>query len=294
MGIASTPLCDAILGDWHAAFAALEWLGELGALDPVTDAPVDRYALADRDPAPRPLAGRVADQGAAPTAPAAPAARPRPAAPSAPPEPAAKPDPVALARAAAGQAASLPALQQALAAFDLCDLKRGARSTVFSDGNPAARVMVIGEAPGRDEDMQGKPFVGRAGQLLDRMFAAIGLSRHNPDAASAIYITNIMPWRPPSNREPAPDEMAMMVPFVQRHVALADPDLIVLMGNTPAQAVLGARGITRLRGQWAQAWGKPVLPMLHPAYLLRNPIAKREAWADLLALQAHLAANPAR
>lgn len=291
MGIASNTLSDAILGDWNAAFAALEWLGELGALDPVTDAPVDRYALPDRDPAARPVAGRAADPGAAP---ATPAARPRPTAPSAPPEPAAKPDPVALARAAAGQAASLQALQQALAAYDLCDLKRGARSTVFSDGKPAARVMVIGEAPGRDEDMQGKPFVGRAGQLLDRMFAAIGLARHNPEAARAIYITNIMPWRPPSNREPAPEEMAMMVPFVQRHVELANPDLIVLMGNTPAQAVLGARGITRLRGQWTQAWGKPVLPMLHPAYLLRNPIAKREAWADLLSLQAHLAANPPR
>jgi DNA polymerase len=198
------------------------------------------------------------------------------------------PDPVEVARAAAARAGSLEDLRAALAAYDLCELKKGARNTVFCDGNTAARVMLIGEAPGRDEDLEGRPFVGRAGQLLDRMFAAIGLSRSNPDAQNALYITNVMPWRPPSNRDPSAEEIAMMQPFLARHVELADPELIVVMGNTSAKAVLGQQGITRLRGHWTQAWGRPALPMLHPAYLLRNPAAKREAWADLLELRARL------
>jgi DNA polymerase len=130
--------------------------------------------------------------------------------------------------------------------------------------------------------------VGRAGQLLDRMFAAIGLMRGATDPALALYITNVMVWRPPQNRDPTPDEVAMLLPFLQRHIALADPEVIVVMGNTPLSALLGQKGITRLRGQWAEALGKPVLPMVHPAYLLRNPAAKREAWADLLSLKAHL------
>jgi DNA polymerase len=148
--------------------------------------------------------------------------------------------------------------------------------------------MVVGEAPGRDEDLEGRPFVGRAGQLLDRMFAAIGLSRSATDAALALYITNVMVWRPPQNRDPTPEEVAMLLPFLHRHIVLADPEVIVVMGNTPLSALLGVKGITRQRGQWAQALGKPVLPMVHPAYLLRNPAAKREAWADLLSLKAHL------
>ena len=173
-------------------------------------------------------------------------------------------------------------------AFDHCELKRGARSFVFSDGQPTARVMIIGEAPGREEDRAGKPFVGRAGQLLDRMLDAIDMGRDHQDATKAVYITNVLPWRPPSNRTPEAAEIAMLLPFLERHIALADPDIIVLMGNTPCQALLGRSGITRMRGTWAEAAGKPCLPMFHPAYLLRNPIAKREAWADLLALQARL------
>ena len=164
----------------------------------------------------------------------------------------------------------------------------GARNTVFADGKPAARVMIIGEAPGRDEDQKGLPFVGRAGHLLDKMFAAIGLSRQSPDAEAALYITNVLPWRPPGNRDPEPAEIAQMLPFLARHVDLADPDLIVLMGNAACSAALGKRGILRLRGTWAEAFGRPALPMTHPAYLLRNPAAKREAWADLLSLRARL------
>jgi uracil-DNA glycosylase len=167
-------------------------------------------------------------------------------------------------------------------------MKKGARNFVFADGNPAARVMVIGEAPGRDEDLEGKPFVGRAGQLLDRMLSAIGLARTAHHRDEAVYITNVLPWRPPSNRDPEPGEIAMMLPFLRRHVELAAPDLLVLMGNISCAAVLGTRGILRLRGNWTTGFGLPALPMTHPAYLLRNPAAKREAWADLLSLKARL------
>jgi DNA polymerase len=122
------------------------------------------------------------------------------------------------------------------------------------------------------------------------MFAAIGLSRRADDPAQALYITNVLPWRPPGNREPDPDEIAMLRPFVERHIALVDPGVIVVMGNTPLSALTGQRGIVKARGAWTEALGKPLLPMTHPAYLLRNPAAKREAWADLLALQARLRA----
>jgi len=256
--------------------ALLDWQAELGADEPIGETPCDRYA----EPAEAPFSAmskrRVAEPAQArATAP-----------PPVPEEPAI--DPVAEARRIALAAPDLAALAEAEAAFDHCELKRGARNFVFSDGNPAARVMILGEAPGRDEDIQGKPFVGRAGQLLDRMLAAIGLSRQSPDAESAVYISNVMPWRPPGNRDPDAAEIAMMLPFVERHVALADPDVLILMGNISCGAVLGRRGILRLRGQWTQALGKPVLPMTHPAYLLRNPAAKRQAWEDLLSLQARL------
>jgi DNA polymerase len=251
------------------ARALLDWQVELGADEPIGDLPVNRYDLPAEPPRARPQA-EVAE--------AAPAIAPPPAA-----------DPVEAARRAAAAARTLADLAEAQAAYDHLELKKGARRFVFADGNPAARVMVIGEAPGRDEDIEGRPFVGRAGQLLDRMFAAIGLSRTAPDAETALYITNVLPWRPPGNRDPDPQEIAMMLPFVTRHVELADPDLVVLMGNTPCKAALGAGGILRLRGQWTQAFGRPALPMTHPAYLLRNPAAKREAWADLLEIKSRLA-----
>ena len=201
-------------------------------------------------------------------------------------------DAVAVARELATAANSLDALRAALEGFALCELKLGAKQLVFSDGQPNARVMIVGEAPGRDEDLQGKPFVGRAGRLLDLMFSHIGLSRETPDGATAFYITNVLPWRPPQNRDPKPEEMAMMLPFLTRHIELIDPDIVVAMGNHACQALLGKRGITRLRGNWGVAFGKPVLPMFHPAYLLRTPEAKRETWADLLALQSRLREMP--
>ncbi|HKK96980.1 MAG TPA: uracil-DNA glycosylase, partial [Marivita sp.] len=179
------------------------------------------------------------------------------------------------------------ALRSAMAAFPHCELQKGARNLVFCDGVPGAHVMIVGEAPGRDEDRIGKPFVGRAGQLLDKMLAAIDLGRDR-EKYQAVYITNVLPYRPPQNRDPKPDEMAMMMPFLKRHIALAQPQVLVVMGNISCQALLGKRGITRLRGTWTEAEGLPALPMFHPAYLLRNPAAKREAWADLLDLRAHL------
>lgn len=254
---------------YHEALDALAWQVELGADEAILDSPVNRYEVVV-EPAPKPAAK----------------AAPKPAAPGI-----AKPadiDAALVAKTAATAASDLEALKAAIAAFDHCELKRGARNTVFADGTPAARVMIIGEAPGRDEDMQGKPFVGRAGQLLDRMLAAIGMDRESLDAENAVYITNILPWRPPQNRDPTPEEMGMLLPFVHRHIELADPQLVVLMGNIACQALLGRRGITRLRGNWDTVLDRPVLPMFHPAYLLRNPHAKREAWADLLSLQARL------
>jgi DNA polymerase len=200
-------------------------------------------------------------------------------------------DPVLAARAAAAAAPDLEALRAAMAAYPHCELKRGARSTVFADGQAGARVMVIGEAPGRDEDLQGLPFVGRAGRLLDRMLGAIGLSRTAPDPDRAVYITNILPWRPPENRRPTAQECAMLLPFVERHVELAAPGILVLMGNTPVQALLGETGILRLRGQWREVLGLPTLLMTHPAYLLRTPAAKRAAWGDLLELSHRLEAG---
>ncbi len=249
--------------DPYLARHSLEWLIELGADEAIGDTPVDRYALAEKQKPATPKATAVQ---------------------SAPPPPD-DIDPVLVARKAAEAAADLEALKAALGAFDHCDLKRGARNLVFADGTPGARVMIIGEAPGRDEDREGRPFVGRAGQFLDRMLEAIELSRD-----SSVYITNVLPWRPPQNRDPKPDEIAMMQPFLRRHVELAAPEILVVMGNISCQAVLGKRGITRLRGHWAEAFGKPVLPMFHPAYLLRQPLMKREAWADLLDLKARLAA----
>lgn len=274
MGIA-----EDILGPegWHAALAALAWQVELGVTEVLGETPADAFALPQEVVAPPR---------------AAPAAVARPARPVvAEPVAGAGPDPVEVARAAALAAPDLEALRAAITGFELCDLKRGARSTVFADGRPGARVLILGEAPGREEDIEGRPFVGRAGQLLDRMLEAIGLSRGAPDLERAVYITNVLPWRPPQNRDPTPEEIAMLRPFVERHIELAAPEVVVAMGNAAVAALLNQRGITRLRGTWTRALGLPVLPMCHPAYLLRNPHAKREAWADLLALEERLAGN---
>jgi uracil-DNA glycosylase len=222
---------------------------------------------------------------------------PAPAAPLPRPHPVAASPPAALteslgeaaqsARRLAASADTVGALAAAVAAFDGCALKRTATNTVFADGNPKGPLMIIGEGPGADEDRIGRPFVGRAGQLLDRMLAAIGLDR------SSVLITNVVYWRPPGNRTPTAAEIASCLPFVLRHIALVRPKVLVLAGGTAAGALLPqGHGITRLRGRWFDLAipglerPVPTLPMFHPSFLLRTPERKREAWRDLLTLRA--------
>jgi len=192
------------------------------------------------------------------------------------------------ARALAAAATTLDELRKALENFDGCGLKATATQLVFSDGAPNARVMLVGEAPGGDEDRIGRPFVGRAGQLLDRMLAAINLDR------TKVYIANVVAWRPPGNRTPTLQETAICLPFIQRQIELVNPWLLVCLGASSAQTLLGVKeGITRVRGKWFDySLGDkmiPALAMLHPAYLLRQPAQKRLAWKDLRALASALA-----
>jgi len=187
---------------------------------------------------------------------------------------------IASAREAARTAPSLEALRELMQNFDGCALKSTATRLVFADGNPKARIMFVGEAPGRDEDLEGLPFVGRSGKLLDRMIAAIGLDR------SKVYIANVIPWRPPGNRTPTPQETQICLPFIQRQIELVDPNLLVTLGNPSTQTLLGTReGIMRTRGRWFDYdTGTRViraLPTFHPAYLLRSPSYKRLSWQDL-------------
>lgn len=268
---------------YHDALALLDWQIELGADEAILDAPVDRFALADAPaPARPPMMAAAATDSSLPAT-AAPATIP-------------DVDAVALAQAAAASAQDLPALRAALAGFELCALSQTAKSLVFADGLAGARVMIVTDAPRRDEDQQGQPLVGQEGVLFDRMLAAIGLSRRPEDSTAdrtqAVYLAPMLPWRPPQDRPPTADEIAMLVPFLRRHIDLAAPDILVLMGNHGCQALLDQSGITRLRGQWATVMDRPALAMLHPAHLIRRPQDKALAWADLLALKARLDARP--
>ena len=200
----------------------------------------------------------------------------------APPPPAAEAA-VMAAREAARSAASLDELRTILEAFDGCALKGTATQLVFADGTPGSRLMFVGEAPGAEEDKQGLPFVGRSGQLLDRMLAAIGLDR------TKVYIANIVPWRPPGNRTPTPVETQICLPFIQRQIELCNPEILVTVGQPSTGALLGIQGIMKNRGRWFpyQTGTREIraMPMLHPAYLLHSPIGKRLAWRDLLAIK---------
>lgn len=281
------------------AAALLAFFVEAGASDVFSDEPVNRYALSEAaapEPARAPetrIETREAPRGprADPRGEiASPPAAPRPAAPSAIPLEDAQA--AESARIVAARCSTLDELKEALANFEGCPLRYTAKNLVFADGNPKARVMMVGEAPGRDEDIQGLPFVGRAGQLLDRMLASIGLDR------SSVYIVNTLPWRPPGNRTPTPAEHAVCMPFVERHIELVQPEVLVLLGGVSAKQLLQTdTGIMRLRGKWAAVRvGErdiPALPTLHPAYLLRQPAQKRLAFRDLLALKARLAPPPA-
>ena len=257
------------------ALALLQWQIEMGADEAIGDTATNRLA----SPAPPP----PAPARAAPPAKSAAATPPRALTESAA-------EPAQSARALAAQATTIEALAALISGFDACPLKRTATNTVFADGNPAAPVLIIGEAPGADEDRLGKPFVGRAGQLLDRMLTAIGLDR------TGVQITNVIYWRPPGNRKPTAAEIASCLPFVFRHIVLSRPKVLVLAGGTAASTLLDVTdGITRLRGKWFDLAVPgleeplPTLPMFHPAFLLRSPERKREAWRDLLALRAKLA-----
>ena len=262
---------------WHAALAALAWQTDLGASEAIGNDPVNRYDLPEATkplvtvalPAPGMVERTYLTTAAVPVAANHEAA-------------------ILAARVAAQSSETLAELQTALQNYLHCDLKNGARNLVFSSGNAAARVMIITDPPDVAEDRDGRPFAGKTGVLFDRMFAAIGLSRTADDPAAAVYITPAMPWRTPQDSDPADTDLDMLRPFLDRHIALVNPEIIVLMGNTPVRALLGSSGILRLRGVWGEVAGKPALPMLHPSHLLQAASAKRDAWADLLALQSWL------
>ncbi|MFO0407367.1 MAG: uracil-DNA glycosylase family protein [Labrys sp. (in: a-proteobacteria)] len=290
-----------------SAAELLAWYVAMGVDVAIGEEPVDRYAEAS---AAATRAAQPAASGAAPAVASARSAAPVPPAPpfGAPPFPTPMPMPVeparsllteapdtvvAAAREIAMAATDLDALRAALEAFEGCALKATATRLVFADGAPDARLMLVGEAPGRDEDLQGRPFVGRSGQLLDRMLAAIGLDR------TKVYIANVVPWRPPGNRTPSPQETAVCRPFIARQIELVDPDILICLGAPAAQTLLGAKeGILRLRGQWSgyHTGRRAIQAMatLHPAYLLRQPVQKRLVWRDFRALAAALAALPLR
>jgi len=253
------------------ALALLDWYRAAGVDIALGEEPVDRFAQTAN-------ASIARRQSAEPAAPVAPAM-----APAAPVSAPLLLDP-GEAQAIAAAAPTLKALEAAFAAYDGCPLKARATQLVFADGNPEAKVMLVGEAPGQEEDREGRPFVGRAGRLLDRMLAAIGLDR------KSVYIANTVPWRPPGNRNPTVQEIASCRPFLDRQIELVAPQLLVTLGNVPTQTLFAtSTGITRMRGQWRDmafnAHPVKALATFHPAFLLRTPACKELAWRDLLALR---------
>jgi len=281
--------------DRESAAALLRWYADIGVDVALEDAPVDRFAeseAAQRE-APGPASQGISVTTGSPAS-APPSMRQPPARPiasTAPPS-ATIPDEAAVqsARELAAACNTLDELRAAMEGFQGCNLKRTAKNTVFADGNPQARIMAVGEAPGRDEDAQGLPFVGRSGQLLDRMLAAIGLDR------DTVYISNVLAWRPPGNRTPTPAETEICRPFIERHIELVSPKVLLMLGGASAKTLLQTSdGILRLRGKWKKftVGGNEIdaMPMLHPAYLLRQPAQKALAWQDLLKLKRHLEAD---
>ena len=269
--------------------AILAFYQEAGVDAVLTESPVDR--LAERPPPQEAVSANATLARAEAPRPAGPpkAARGMPARAASAIATLSPDAAVAAARAAAKAASSLDQLKEMLRGFEGCALRATATQLVFADGNPQSRVMFVGEAPGREEDIQGLPFVGRSGQLLDRMLAAIGLSRQSA------YIANIVPWRPPGNRAPTPQESAICLPFVLRQIELADPDLLVCLGTPSAQTLLNIKeGIVKNRGRWFRFHSGTreirALATFHPAYLLRQPLQKRLVWRDFLAIKKALEA----
>ena len=268
----------------HALKQLLDFYEEAGVDAPLGDVPVDRFATSE--PAPQ-QSGEPSQR-----------AVPQPPAPSqsTPAQTGSDEDEhahaLAEAQALAGGAQTLDDLRAALERFEGCALKKSARQLVFADGNPQAQVMLVGEAPGRDEDAQGLPFVGRSGQLLDRMLAAIGLDR------TSVYIANVIYWRPPGNRTPTPEERALCAPFIRRQIELAAPKVMMSLGGSALASLFDLQGIMKVRGHVLTyddgGRAVPTVPTLHPAALLRNPANKRLAWQDLLMLQALIEEHGAR
>lgn len=268
----------------------LRFYAEAGVDMPLSETPIDRFAEPQRVAPSQPatqaanVAERARQQQPRPAPAPAPTSRPVQAAADLPDT-----AQIALAREAAAQASTLDELREKLAAFDGCNLKFTAKNLCFADGDPSSDIMFIGEAPGRDEDMEGLPFVGKSGQLLNRMIESIGLKREN------VYIANTIPWRPPGNRTPTPLETELCRPFIERQIELAAPKVLVALGGPAGKALTGApEGILRLRGNWKlhrtpSGVEIPVMPTLHPAYLLRTPAQKRFAWRDFLAVKLKLA-----
>ncbi|MBI1620730.1 uracil-DNA glycosylase [Aquamicrobium zhengzhouense] len=252
----------------------LRFYAEAGVDEPLLEEAVDRFA---EQAAARSAAVAAFTKPASNATPTAAAARTT-SAPVLPDE-----EQVARARELAASAQSLEELRNLLASFDGCNLKLTAKSLVFADGNPQPDIMLVGEAPGRDEDIEGLPFAGKSGRLLDAMLAAIGASR-----TTNAYIANVVPWRPPGNRNPTPLETEICRPFIERQIELARPKILIALGGPSAKVLLNANeGILRLRGNWkvhktASGIDIPAMPTLHPAYLLRNPAHKKLAWRDLL------------
>ncbi len=268
------------------ALALLQWQVGMGADEAIGALPVDRFASAGTARHKAPVNPLRAE-------PAAPAPEPRPL----PPRPAtasmSTDEAVLAARYLAHEARTLDELRRAMDGFEGCGLRSTAKQLVFADGNARARLMLIGEAPGRDEDLQGLAFVGRAGQLLDKMLAAIGLDRNSEEPETSAYITNVVPWRPPGNRNPTPAETAICRPFIDRHIELAKPDIVLFLGGVAAKEMYHTQtGIMRLRGKWRQLKTDNgefrTLSTFHPSFLLRSPAQKHLAWQDLLTVQAAL------
>lgn len=274
---------------------ALEWYIDQDLDEVLEDAPVDRFALQEQKLAEMktavPAAPEVSQTASAP-------ARAAPASPATPAGPVLGAGEIrAQALKLAQEAATLEELEKAIAAFDGIALKKTASNLVFADGNPKAKIMLVGEAPGADEDRQGKPFVGVSGQLLDKILACIGLDRKAENPDEAVYISNILNWRPPGNRTPAPAEIEASLPFIERHIQLVQPEILIFCGGVAAKSLLGRdEGISRLRKKWhdympqcaeyrADAKALPALATFHPSYLLRTPSQKRAVWADMLMLQ---------
>jgi uracil-DNA glycosylase family 4 len=270
---------------YESARDLVAWYAEMGVDVALTESAADRLASVDTGATPTPPSPSYPDRQLRPPAPPRVQAPAQPRTIIAPAAVAAAPEEIAsAARDNARAAKNLDELRAALEAFEGCSLKNTATQLVFADGNPEARVMLVGEAPGRDEDIQGLPFVGRSGQLLDRMLNAIGLDR------TSVYIANVVPWRPPGNRTPTPQETAICRPFISRQIELADPDFLICLGAPSAAELLNNKqGILKFRGQWRDfdTGTRTIRAMatLHPAYLLRQPLQKRLAWRDLLALR---------